>query len=177
VRAHFVKYLPHFTFNLQNGIPFINFKNKMSEKNSFHIVLADDDLDDQYLMKHALAQLQLKIDTTSVYTGYELLNLLFKREAFKNHKKTPDLILLDINMPLLDGFGVLRRIRERQELKTIPVYVLSTSRSELDRKMSLDLGARGFYTKPVDSGGLHSQIAEIIKELAGAPHQDKITTS
>src|SRR5687768_6821878 len=114
-------------------------------KGTFTIVMADDDLDDQYLIKTALKDAKIPIFLYPVYDGIQLLDFLYKRYQFKHIPHKPDLILLDLNMPLMDGFEALRHIKSSAELKQIPVYILTTSRAEEDKKQALELGAAGFY--------------------------------
>jgi CheY-like chemotaxis protein len=121
-----------------------------------YIVVADDDEDDHYLVRQAIGEIT-EADVTSVYDGRELLTLL----TSDTHDHHPDFILLDLNMPLLDGFGVLGKIKNNEALKNSPIYILSTSRRDEDKKRSGELGAHGFYTKPI----LFHQLKEIIEEI------------
>jgi CheY-like chemotaxis protein len=73
----------------------------------------------------------------------------------------PDFILLDINMPVLNGFSALAKIRSNPVLKNIPVFILTTSQSENDQLLSSELGANGFYTKPI----LFDQLIHILEEI------------
>jgi CheY-like chemotaxis protein len=87
--------------------------------------------------------------------GQEGLDYLFGHGEFADRDKfpLPDLILLDIKMPVVDGHEVLRRIKRFPILKRIPVVVLSTSKEEGDREMSYDNGANGYLVKPVSFDG------------------------
>jgi len=134
----------------------------MREK--FTIVLADDDLDDQELMRKGLRECRVKVEFNAVYNGLQLMDYLLKREAYKNIRSNPDLILLDLNMPLMDGFDVLREIRKQDALKSIPVYVITTSRSKSDRMKALELGANGFYSKGSSSRDIVAIMHEICQE-------------
>jgi CheY-like chemotaxis protein len=134
----------------------------MREK--FVIVLADDDLDDQELMKRGLKDCKIKVEINAVYNGLQLMDYLLKREAYKNITESPDLILLDLNMPLMDGFEVLNEIRKTPGLKKIPVYVITTSRSKEDREEAMKLGASGFYSKGSSSKDIRRIMQEICEE-------------
>jgi CheY-like chemotaxis protein len=128
----------------------------------FTIVIADDDLDDQDFIRMAITEANLGFEINSVYNGLQLMDLLLKRESYLHSTdKLPDLVFLDLNMPLLDGFGVLTELQKRAELSHIPVFVLSTSRSPQDKKRALDLGARGFYTKAASYQELKKIISEV----------------
>ena len=72
------------------------------------------------------------------------------RYLFQNKKPTPELILLDINLPTISGIDVLRRIREHQLTQNVPVVMLTTSDEEQDRRQSYDLCANSFVRKPID---------------------------
>src|SRR5687767_6089268 len=105
----------------------------MKEK-SFLIVIADDDLDDQYIIQQAIKETMIPHHILLVKNGLELIDLLQKRGAYQETAlDKPDMIIMDLNMPLLDGYGVLKQIKADDNLKDIPVYVLSTSRFEYDK--------------------------------------------
>jgi two-component system response regulator len=128
----------------------------------FSIIIADDDIDDQYLVKQAIVETQINYEVTSVYNGLQLMDFLLRREAYRNiPDNLPDLILLDINMPILNGFGVLAQIKENPAFSDIPIYILTTSNSEFDKIKARQLGAMGFYTKPVNYNDLKSIIREV----------------
>lgn len=131
----------------------------MSER-LLHIIIADDDSDDQLLAQQAIREIGFEHNITSVYNGYELIDLLTKKEE-DGTLHLPDFILLDINMPMLNGFAALAQIRDNPELKNIPVYILSTSHSKGDMTLSRQLGANGFYTKPI----LFDQLKHILEEI------------
>jgi CheY-like chemotaxis protein len=134
----------------------------MREK--FTIVMADDDLDDQELMRKGMKDCRVKVEINAVYNGLQLMDYLLKREAYKNIRSAPDLVLLDLNMPLMDGFEVLKEIRKHDSLKSIPVYVITTSRSKSDREKALQLGANGFYSKGSSSKDIIAIMREICEE-------------
>jgi CheY-like chemotaxis protein len=132
------------------------------EEKRYSIIIADDDIDDQFLISRAIEETNIKHTLFAVHNGLELINLLFKKDpADDKLTERPDLIVMDLNMPLLDGFGALKQIRAHAEMKDIPVYVLSTSRFEYDRTKSKELGATDFYTKPYHFDGLKGIIKEI----------------
>lgn len=116
------------------------------------ILLVEDDLDDQALMRRALRKGRFRADLQIVSDGQEAMDYLLRRGDFANPEcpPRPDLILLDLNMPTLDGGQVLRQIRAHPDLRRIPVVVLTTSREEEDVLRSYDLGCNSFITKPMD---------------------------
>jgi two-component system, response regulator len=133
-------------------------------RNKFVIVVADDDLDDQELMKKGLKDCKVQVEINAVYNGLELMDFLLKKEKFKNISGTPDLILLDLNMPLMDGFEVLKEIKKYPNLKKIPLYVITTSRSKADKEKAVELGADGFYSKGSSSKDIRRIMLEICAE-------------
>src|SRR3954465_6614540 len=119
----------------------------MSREN-ISVIIADDDLDDQHLVKSAISELPFSTTINAVYTGYQLLDLLLKKQAYTNVEGEPDVVFLDLNMPLLDGLHSLKEIRKHPQLQDLPIYILSTSRQEYDKERALEYGATGYITKP-----------------------------
>jgi two-component system, response regulator len=114
------------------------------------ILLAEDDADDRLLLQEALIEGRLANELTCVEDGEELLDYLHRRGKYRDGASTrPGLILLDLNMPKVDGREALREIKADPELRQIPVVVLTTSKAEEDILRSYDLGANSFITKPV----------------------------
>ncbi|GAB4019440.1 response regulator [Spirosoma migulaei] len=107
-----------------------------------HVWIVDDDTDDQYLFEQAFKTLVPPILIRSLYDGEELLPALEQSDAL------PDLVILDLNMPRLNGFEALQLLRAEPLFQELPVVVLSTSSVEQDRERALQLGANGFLTKP-----------------------------
>lgn len=131
-------------------------------KNNTHIIIADDDLDDHYIIKEAIQKMNGQHTFLSVYNGLELMHLLKGTGKYENEEKViPELIIMDLNMPLLDGLGALAQIKEAEALKNIPVYILSTSRFDYDKQKAMEAGADDFYSKPYK----FEELKEIIKEI------------
>lgn len=118
------------------------------------IVLADDDPEDVELARDALAEVRLANNLQVVGDGDELLELLRGTGRHAGHPAHPRLILLDLKMPRMDGFEVLRQLKGDATLRTIPVVVLTTSAADADIVRSYDLGVNSFITKPVTFEGL-----------------------
>lgn len=116
------------------------------------ILMADDDKDDCLLAKDALEESRLTNPMRFVHDGVELLDYLHQRDAYANAEANPrpGLILLDLNMPRMDGRTALSHIKMDPELRLIPVVVLTTSKQEQDVLKTYDLGANSFITKPVE---------------------------
>lgn len=143
----------------------------------FTIVVADDDVDDQALVKEGFEDCKAQVKLDPVFNGLELMDYLLKRARYKNLEITPDLILLDLNMPLMDGFNVLTEIKEKTNLN-IPIYIITTSRNNADKEKALSLGARGFFSKGYSSQDIKAVMKEIChdcfetdEQLAGNMHQ------
>lgn len=116
------------------------------------ILLAEDDLGDQELTERALKEGKIENELYIVKDGEEALDYLFRRGRYTDPETSPrpDLFLLDLNMPKLDGRQVLEQICSIHELRNIRVVVLTTSHQEEDITRSYDLGVHSYITKPVD---------------------------
>ncbi|MBT3996644.1 MAG: response regulator [Chloroflexi bacterium] len=113
------------------------------------ILLVEDSPGDVRLTMEALADAKISNNITVASDGIEALAVLRKEGQFADAVR-PDLILLDLNMPRMDGRELLGIIKEDSDLKNIPVVVLTTSQSEADILESYDLRANCYITKPVD---------------------------
>jgi CheY-like chemotaxis protein len=127
------------------------------------IVMAEDDPDDRMLAKEAMEECMLANSLVCVENGEELLDYLKHRGKYAEPGTAPrpGLILLDLNMPRMDGREALKLIKEDPDLRSIPVVVLTTSKAEEDIMRSYDLGANSYVTKPVTFEGL----VEVMKTL------------
>jgi len=120
----------------------------MSER-QIQILLVEDNSGDARLTLEALKETALYNKLQHVVDGVEALAYL-RREGRHAHAARPDLILLDLNLPRKDGREVLAEIKADQELRRIPVVVLTTSQSEEDISKAYDLNANCYVAKPVD---------------------------
>jgi len=116
------------------------------------ILMADDDADDRQLTREALEDARLINDIRFVENGEELLEYLRRQGkwAAPADAPRPGLILLDLNMPRKDGRTVLKEIKQDPDFRTIPVVILTTSKSDEDVYRSYDLGVNSYIVKPVD---------------------------
>ncbi|TGK29018.1 response regulator [Leptospira gomenensis] len=121
-------------------------------QNSIHILVAEDDPDDRLLMRDGFRENNLINPLHFVKDGEELIDFLLNKGEYSDILKypKPGFILLDLNMPKMDGREVLRTLKGIPELKKIPVIVLTTSREEEDMIQTYDLGANSFIRKPVE---------------------------
>ncbi|HEY9777556.1 MAG TPA: response regulator [Planktothrix sp.] len=127
---------------------------------SIEILMAEDSPSDAELAREALINGKLSNKLNVVTNGQEALDYLHKRGKFAS-ANTPDLILLDINMPIKNGFEVLTELKADEKLRRIPVVVLTTSEDEHDVLKSYDLQAACFITKPVN----FTKFQDIVKQL------------
>ncbi len=113
------------------------------------ILLVDDNPADVDLTLDVFRLASIRGNLHAVNDGVQALAYLRREGRFADAKR-PDLILLDLNMPRMDGRELLARIKTDPELRSIPVLVLTTSSADADVKKSYDLHANCFVTKPVD---------------------------
>ncbi len=136
----------------------------LTNSNPIVILMADDDPDDCMLTQDALEEARLLNEFHYVADGVELLDYLLRRNKYASfaNKPLPGLILLDLNMPRMDGREALAEIKAHPDLRRIPVIVLTTSRAEEDVFRTYDLGANSYISKPVTFDAL----VEIMHTLA-----------
>ena len=130
------------------------------------IIITDDDKDDQEFLIKAIKQAGINCEIESTYDGEELMTML-KEKSGKQNKKLPDLIILDLNMPLMDGYEVLKELKRSSELKHIPVYILTTSEFEFDKIKSIAYGAKKFYSKPL----IYTDLIKIVQDMLSSELQ------
>ena len=147
------------------------------------ILVCDDDEDDRMLTQQALEDAHISNSLRFVEDGEQLLDYLYQRGAFAGETgkaPRPGLILLDLNMPKLDGREALKTIKDDPTLSDIPVVVLSTSRLDEDVARSYQLGVNSFITKPVTFTGLVEAMNVLgrywleIVELPPVPERDRV---
>ena len=128
----------------------------MPDRDPVRILLAEDDDDDYMLTTQAFADNRLMNRVYRVKDGIELMEYLKREGDYKSPEKAPapSLILLDLNMPRMDGREALREIKANERLRRYPVVVLTTSRAQEDIVRAYDLGVNSFISKPVSFHGL-----------------------
>lgn len=131
------------------------------------ILLAEDNPADVYLISEALREHGVDCTVRDVSDGKEVLQLL-SPEAARNDDGTPDLIILDLNLPRHDGIEILQHLRDTPELTHVPVVVLTSSDSPRDRLTANQLGAACYLRKP-------SNLAEFLS--LGAVFRDLLEAS
>ncbi|MEJ6981092.1 response regulator [Pedobacter sp. P351] len=111
------------------------------------ILIAEDDADDRLMINEAFMENNMPAGIVFFENGAELLDYLYSfDDSFE--RILPDLILLDLNMPKMDGKTVLSKLKLHNAYKEIPVIILTTSRSREEEAHVLNMGASGFFTKP-----------------------------
>lgn len=135
----------------------------MNNKKPITVLLAEDDADDRLTVREAFVEARLLNDMRYVVDGQDLMDYLLHEGKYTapGAAPRPGIILLDFNMPKMDGREALREIKAHPDLRRIPVVVLTTSKAEEDVFRSYDLGANSFITKPVT----FSSMVETIKVL------------
>lgn len=128
----------------------------MSDKHP--ILLVDDDEDDRYIFQEGFVHAGCKKDFLQFESGTSLISHLEEASA----DEYPCLILLDLNMPIIDGREVLKTIKSNPKWSHIPVIVFTTSRLDKDRRISYELGANCFISKP--SG--YQDVLDITRSIA-----------
>jgi CheY-like chemotaxis protein len=132
----------------------------MNKSKSFNILLIEDNPGDIRLTKEALKDIDKSVNLSVALDGAEAINYLLKAKGHEG-STTPDLILLDLNLPKKDGKEVLKEIKKNPDLLTIPVIILSTSNAEKDILECYQLHANSFINKPVD----FDEFFEVINKL------------
>jgi two-component system, response regulator len=127
------------------------------------ILIADDDQDDCLMTREAFRECRIVNPLHFVHDGEELMNYLKRRPPYVDEVRypLPGLILLDLNMPRMDGREALQAIKGDSLLRSIPVVILSTSSADEDILRSYAIGVNSFITKPASFSGL----LEVVRNL------------
>ena len=114
------------------------------------VLVVEDNPNDVTITKRAMRKSDVKCELHVARDGEEALDALYQKGEFVDTPR-PDLILLDINLPKINGLEVLAKVKEDERLRRIPVIVLTISEREEDMVKAYDSGAASYMTKPVDS--------------------------
>lgn len=126
------------------------------------ILLIEDNPGDTRLTQEALKDGKVKNNLSIIYDGEEAMDFIYQRNKHKDAVR-PDLIILDLNLPKKSGREILAEIKEDEDLKTIPVIILTTSKAEEDIIKSYQLHANCYLVKPIDLNAFF----EVIKSIEG----------
>jgi CheY-like chemotaxis protein len=132
----------------------------MTPQEAIDVLLVEDDPGDVRLIREAFADNKVANHLSVVSDGVEALHFLRKEGDFAD-ARSPDLILLDLNLPRKDGREVLAEVKADATLRRIPIVVLTTSKAEEDVLRSYDLHANAYVTKPVDYDSFMSVVHQI----------------
>ena len=127
------------------------------EEHILNILSAEDDLDDQLIIRDAIKKADIGASVHFVSNGSALLERL--AEQFGGN--LPDILLLDLNMPVLNGLEVLKILREREDIEDLPIIILTTSSNQNDIDQCYRLGANSFITKPSS----FEEMVEVVKSF------------
>lgn len=120
-----------------------------------HVWLCDDDEEDHFFFEQGLKEVSPTVQLTSFYNCHELLLHL--------HNTRPDLLFLDLNLPMLSGMECLKSIREQRSLKRLPVIMYTSSNYFIDVHASYGFGATLHVVKPVHHGALVEQLKQLFE--------------
>lgn len=123
------------------------------------VLCVDDDADDQLIVSETIQEIDDSIEVVTALNGIEALEILNQAKASGD---LPCLIIMDINMPLMDGKQTLVEIKKDRELDGVPVVMFTTSSSQLDIAFCEQYGVE-FITKPIDMQGFHTTIQKLLR--------------
>jgi two-component system response regulator len=132
----------------------------MSNQRNIEILLVEDNPADVLLTKEALTDTKLPYFMHTVGDGVHAMRFLRKQDKYSDARR-PDIIMLDLNLPVKDGREVLAELKADKDLRRIPVIVLTTSSREQDVTTSYDLGANCYIVKPVD----FTEFCDVVKSI------------
>ncbi|MEV0195452.1 response regulator [Nonomuraea sp. NPDC050691] len=143
------------------------------EGRPIEVLLVEDDPGDVLLTREAFEFNKVRNRLHVVNDGEQAMAFLRREERYRDVPR-PDLVLLDLNLPRMDGMEVLREVKEDQDLRTIPIVILTTSEAEEDILQGYRLHANAYVTKPVDFEQfirVVRQIDDFFVTVVKLPHQ------
>ncbi|MCD9018233.1 response regulator [Parachryseolinea silvisoli] len=130
-----------------------------------HVYYADDDPDDRFLFQEVVSEIDVSLQLTLADSGHALLDTL------RTTPTLPDVIFLDWNMPVKNGFQCLKEIKQHPRLKDIPVVMISTSSENSVSRATLEGGAFQYIQKPVYFAQLKTLIYECLQNIVALRHE------
>jgi CheY-like chemotaxis protein len=121
------------------------------------LMIVDNDFDDRYFFRNAVKEIGREYECIQAGHGVEAL------EKLRTSDQLPDIIFLDLNMPLMNGWKCLEELKRDEKLERIPVIIYTTSDSKKDMELSKALGADYYLTKPADLADLPRKIDEALQ--------------
>jgi len=131
------------------------------EQPNVEIILVEDNPDDSELAVHAIAAATKSFQVHHLKDGVETLNYFFGEESKRKSVTSLRLVVLDLKLPKVDGFEVLKKLRQNEITKAIPVVVLTSSRQKRDIKEAYRLGVNSYVVKPVGFEDFVNKISSI----------------
>jgi two-component system, response regulator len=127
------------------------------------ILLVEDNPDDEELTLRALKKNRITNNVVVARDGAEALDFLLATGQYsgRNPAELPQVVLLDLKLPKIDGLEVLRRLRANKGTKLLPIVILTSSNEEQDRLKGYDLGANSYVRKPVDFGKFTEAVGQL----------------
>ena len=124
----------------------------MEQADRVEILLVEDNPDDAELTIHALKQGNSNVNFLHINDGVEALNFVFEKKSYENKRIQKDLrlVFLDLKLPKIDGLEILKKIRENDSTKSLPVVILTSSREKKDIITAYSLGVNSYVVKPVE---------------------------
>ncbi|MGK9476560.1 response regulator [Melioribacter sp. OK-6-Me] len=119
------------------------------KKRTAVILLIEDDFAHAEIVKRSIENSEFKIDLIHLFDGKEGLDFIFKAGKYTENNIQPDIILLDIRLPRINGFEFLQKIKNNDTFKVIPIVILSTSSNQSDIDKAFELGANSYLVKPL----------------------------
>jgi CheY-like chemotaxis protein len=133
-----------------------------------HILMVDDDEDDQFLFRKALKEVNTSVNCETAGNGSEALKKL-------QIPPPPDIIFLDLNMPVMNGFECLVVLKKEKKYKNIPVVIFTTANDMATIEQSRALGANAFFHKPIDFAHLLTKLHKLLNFIPGTNNQSVST--
>ena len=142
-----------------------------AKKEDIHILLVEDNHDHAELILGSLGDHPLSTKVTHLFDGEQAVQYLLRQGHYANPASSPrpDLVLLDIRMPKLNGFDVLKEIQHESDVNQLPVVILTTSGSRQDMDDASTHNVKGYLVKPLD----YDEYNQVMNELGFYPPQKK----
>ncbi len=125
------------------------------------IVIVEDDLGHRELIKEAMKEANILNDTVYFENGVDAIEYLFNEQDSEGDENCIGLVMLDMQLPKMNGLEVLQKIKENERTASIPVVMLTSSEREEDMKKSYELGANSYITKPISFGAFVETVKSI----------------
>lgn len=131
------------------------------ESRPVRFLLVEDDLDHAYVVRRTIEKERIRNEIAHATDGAMAMRMLRKEGEHANQPR-PDIILLDLKMPVMDGHEVLAEIKKDPHLRTIPVVIMTTSNAESDRERAYEHQANSYVVKPLE----FDRFRQLVKDLA-----------